>query len=139
MRHENNEKLTELLCRWKTQCPRQTEDRPGLWACMPHAIPVIISVNNHITMPRQPPSGSRESGVGSRHSQWQSNPKLSKLSLSSDHRNPCQEELQPTCCCASNNTCPPPATPPFSPPPLLLTYAKQLDDSHHDPRRFRYI
>lgn len=99
MRHENNEKLTELLCRWKHRA--QGRHTAGL---QPHAIPVIISVNNHITMPRQPQCGSRESG------QWQSNPKLSKLSLSSDHRSPCQE-LQRVVRCMHQNTCPPHTSP----------------------------
>lgn len=60
MQHENNEKLTELLCRWK----RRVQGRHQAGS-QPHAIPVIISVNNHITMPRH---ASPNVDLGSRDS-----------------------------------------------------------------------
>lgn len=97
----------------ETQGPRQAPGRQGQSgsqpASQPHAIPVIISVNNHITMPRQPQCGSRESG------QRQSNPKLSKLSLSSDHRRlccRCKLPLAKNCielCIVHSPSCSPPS------------------------------
>lgn len=67
MQHENNEKLTELLCRWKrrVQGRQQSAVSRHQAGSQPHAIPVIISVNNHITMPRH---ASPNVDLGSRDS-----------------------------------------------------------------------
>lgn len=146
MQHENNEKLTDLLqvemhaqdrqansqlvsqpaCQPNSQSPRCIEA-----GTQPHAIPVIISVNNHIT------NGEAAARMLILFClallRQQSKPKLSKLSLSKGHR----KRLASWSMGLDTRTY-------FACQELtaIISTAQQrqlFDNSHHDLRRFRYV
>lgn len=131
-------------CRWKCtpkagrqagkQAGRQTFSQPasrpdalGQAPSQPHAIPVIISVNNHITIGYVDFLFTLCLAL-----QWQqSKPKLSKLSLSKGHR-----KRLASCSMMGLH-----ALDAFSLPRTDCNYhllVDRFDNAHHDLRRFRF-